>query len=130
MARLSPYLKMNTAWTATAPLKGGDFALTDRAGLVKKLHTDYPFLDADWAERLFSAYGLSAWDMLGTARGQGDLGADFGATLYAKEVDYLIAHEFAQTAEDIVWRRSKLGLRLSTAQIKTLDKYIKIKKIP
>ena len=57
-------------------------------------------------------------------------GADFGATLYAKEVDYLITHEFAQTAEDIVWRRSKLGLRLSTAQIKTLDKYIKIKKIP
>ena len=109
---------MNAAWTATAPLKGGDFALTDRAGLVKKLHTDYPFLDADWAERLFSAYGLSAWDMLGTARGQDDLGADFGATLYAKEVDYLIAHEFAQTAEDIIWRRSKLGLRLSHAQIK------------
>ena len=130
LARLSPYLKMNTAWTATAPLKGGDFALTDRAGLVKKLHTDYPFLDADWAERLFSAYGLSAWDMLGTARGQGDLGVDFGATLYAKEVDYLTAHEFAQTAEDIIWRRSKLGLRLSVAQIKTLDKYIKIKKTP
>ena len=48
LARLSPYLKMNAAWTASAPLKGGDFALNDRAGLVKKLHTDYPFLDADW----------------------------------------------------------------------------------
>ena len=78
-----------------------------------------------WALRLVRAYGTQAADMLGGAKSVDDLGADFGATLTAREVDWLVAHEFATTAQDVVWRRSKVGLRLTTDQIAAIDGYMK-----
>jgi glycerol-3-phosphate dehydrogenase len=77
-----------------------------------------------WALRLIRAYGTNAMKMLGDATVQTDLGADFGATLTAREVDWLMDQEFAVTAEDVVWRRSKLGLRLTTDQIAAIDTYM------
>ena len=71
------------------------------------------------------AYGARAARVLGRAKSAADLGQDFGATLTEAEVRYLIEHEWACTAEDVVWRRSKLGLRLSTAQIAALDAWMK-----
>ena len=117
-------LGLDDIWTAGVPLPGGDFAVADRDNLVARLQSDYSFLTDRWALRLIRAYGTDAWSVLGRAQSVSDLGADFGATLTAKEVDHLMAHEFAQTAEDVVWRRSKLGLRLSQDQISILDDYM------
>ena len=77
------------------------------------------------ADRLARAYGARAWPLLGRAKSAADLGQDFGATLTEAEVRYLIEHEWARTAEDVVWRRSKLGLRLSTAEIAALDAWMR-----
>ena len=108
-------------WTAGVPLPGGDFPVGDVARLIVDLTNLYPFLDPFWARRLIRAYGTEARTILGDAKTAADLGENFGATLTAREVDWLMTREFARTAEDVVWRRNKLGLRLTLAQISTLD---------
>lgn len=113
------------AWTAGAPLPGGDFPIDGRDQLIGALLQNYSFLTNYWALRLIRAYGTLAAKMLGDAKVRSDLGLDFGATLTAREVHWLMAEEFAQTAEDVVWRRSKLGLRLTSAQIAAIDNYMK-----
>ena len=118
-------LGIGEAWTAGVPLPGGDFAVADRDLLVTQLQADYPFITDAWALRLIKGYGTDARHILGTAQAAADLGQDFGATLTAAEVDWLITHEYAQTAEDVVWRRSKLGLRLSADQIAAIETYMK-----
>jgi glycerol-3-phosphate dehydrogenase len=88
------------------------------------LQSDYPFLSNAHASRLAHAYGTRARKILGNASTSSDLGEDFGASLTEAEVRYLMAQEWALSAEDIVWRRSKLGLRLSAAQIAALDRWV------
>ena len=112
------------AWTAGVALPGGDFAVGDVQKLQDDLIAAYPFVDAKWAQRLIRAYGTNAAVMLGNATTLADLGQGFGATLTKREVDWLVAQEFAQTADDIIWRRSKLGLRMSVEQIAALDAYL------
>ena len=90
-----------------------------------ELKRDYPFLSLSHASRLAHAYGTRATKLLGNAKSLADLGQSFGATLTESEVRYLIANEWACTAEDVVWRRSKLGLRLSAEEIAALDQWIK-----
>lgn len=111
-------------WTAGVALPGGDFEVGEKPGLVDALKAAFPFLGQRWADRLVRAYGRDAWAVLGAARAAEDLGQDFGATLTAAEVRWLMQHEFARTADDIVWRRSKLGLRMSAAQIAALDAWM------
>jgi len=111
-------------WTAGAPLPGGDFAVQEVENKISSLLADYPFLGPAWAKRLFRAYGTCAHDLLGDARTAADLGKDFGATLSASEVDWLVDREYARCAEDVLWRRTKLGLRLNTAQADALQDYI------
>jgi len=89
--------------------------------MVERLKSDYPFLSPFWAQRLMRAYGTDAWILLGAATSAADLGEDFGATLTDVEVKWLVSKEYARSAADIVWRRSKLGLRMTTAQIARLD---------
>ncbi|QPM92438.1 glycerol-3-phosphate dehydrogenase [Pseudooceanicola algae] len=103
-------------WTAGVALPGGDFPVGDVEKLIAELRRDHDFLDDRWARRLVRAYGIDARRMLENARTAADLGQDFGATLTATEVDWLMAHEFARSAEDILWRRSKLGLRKPQAE--------------
>ena len=79
-------------------------------------------MDNPWAKRLIRAYGTDARLILGNAKTAADLGQDFGATLTAAEVDWLMTREFASTAEDVLWRRSKLGLRKTDAA--ALDAYM------
>ena len=74
--------------------------------------------------RLVKAYGKETFEMLGSVRSEKDLGINFGATLTQKEVEWLLKEEFATSAEDILWRRSKLGLRFSELQVKTLQDWI------
>ena len=69
--------------------------------------------------RLVKAYGKETFEMLGSVHNEEELGINFGATLTQKEVEWLLKEEFATSAEDILWRRSKLGLRLSELQVKT-----------
>ncbi|MCO5084203.1 MAG: glycerol-3-phosphate dehydrogenase [Rhizobiaceae bacterium] len=116
--------KRGKSWTATAPLPGGDFPATGFDAQVAKLKAEYPFLDARLARRLTRLYGTRARSMLGLARSLGDLGRDFGGDLYEAEVRYLVEHEWAATAEDILWRRTKRGLKLSPEQAAALQAYL------
>ncbi|MBC7740306.1 MAG: glycerol-3-phosphate dehydrogenase, partial [Candidatus Saccharibacteria bacterium] len=125
LAKLVPFFpQAKPAWTARAPLPGGDFPHGDVARLTDDLRARYAFLTPYWAARLIRAYGSEAATLLGDARSAADLGVDFGATLTGAEVHWLIDHEFAREAADIVWRRTKLGLRLSTAQVARLQDYM------
>jgi glycerol-3-phosphate dehydrogenase len=124
MAKMVPFVGGTQDWTAGVALPGGDFAVQDRDKLVTRLIADYSFLSDVWALRLIRAYGTDAAIMLDGVAAVGDLGQDFGATITAQEINWLMRHEYARTAEDVVWRRSKLGLRLTTDQIAAIDTYM------
>jgi len=131
LERLSPYLHGSNAgegktegWTGKCPLPGGDMDVFAVDALVAELRRNHPFLSEEHASRLAHAYGTRAVKVLGEAKSPDDLGKSFGATLTECEVCYLMANEWALTAEDIVWRRSKLGLRLTADQIAVLDDWI------
>ncbi|HET8725916.1 MAG TPA: glycerol-3-phosphate dehydrogenase C-terminal domain-containing protein, partial [Alphaproteobacteria bacterium] len=112
------------AWTARAKLPGGDFPPTEFATLLDRVQRGRSWLDPALARRLARSYGTLAEQILGPAGRPADLGEDFGAGLFAREVDYLIAREWARTAEDVLWRRSKLGLRLGREAVARLSDYL------
>jgi glycerol-3-phosphate dehydrogenase len=127
LEKLAPYLsgaEAKEGWTANAALPGGDFAVSAGDALMDQIRRDYPFVTPAHARRLVRAYGTRAAKLLGLAKSAADLGQDFGATLSEREVRYLVANEWAVDAEDIVWRRSKLGLRLSKDQVAALDRWL------
>ncbi|MCC5989075.1 MAG: glycerol-3-phosphate dehydrogenase [Pararhodobacter sp.] len=107
-------------WTAAAPLPGGDFAPDGAAALVADLRARHEFLGEAWAWRLVRAYGTEARAILGDASQAEDLGQDFGATLREAELRWLVEREFARSGEDVLWRRSKLGLRMDEARRKAV----------
>ena len=84
----------------------------------------YPFLGSVEARRVAAAYGTLAPAWLGSARSRDDLGKDFGSGLSAAEVDYCVTREWARTAEDVLWRRTKVGLRMSEQQRRDLHDYM------
>ncbi|MGN6307995.1 MAG: glycerol-3-phosphate dehydrogenase [Xanthobacteraceae bacterium] len=127
LERLAPYLhgtKEPAGWTGKAPLPGGDMEVSAVARLAAELVRSYPFLAESHADRLAHAYGTRATTLLGNATSLAELGRSFGATLTESEVRYLVAHEWARTAEDVVWRRSKLGLRMTANEIAELDAWM------
>ena len=127
LERLSPYLcsaKAKAGWTGKAVLPGGDMDVSAVAALTAELVRKYPFLSTAHASRLAHAYGTRASKVLGTAKSMADLGQSFGATLTESEVRYLMTNEWACTAEDVAWRRSKLGLRLSADEITVLEQWM------
>jgi glycerol-3-phosphate dehydrogenase len=117
LAKLAPHLpagsEVKRGWTGAAPLPGGDFPMDGRAALAAELVQDFPFLSEPEAQRLARSYGTRARVFLGSAQGRAALGPWFGV-LSAVEVRYLIQQEWARRPEDILWRRSKLGLHLSS----------------
>lgn len=112
-------------WTATAPLPGGDIENGDIAEFVSRLAVDYPWADKTLLRRLARAYGSRTAAMLGDAKSTDDLGAHFGAGLTQREAVYLRDAEFARTAEDILWRRSKLELHMSPSQQDALRAFMR-----
>ena len=120
LAQLAPHLSRplgNPAgWTAKRPLPGGDFPVDGFDVLRNNVARRFPFLPAATVLRLVRAYGTRANVLLEGARGADDMGHDFGAGLSERELQYLVRTEFARTAEDVLWRRSKLGLRLTVEQ--------------
>lgn len=129
MAELAPHLECLAGkdWTASAALPGGDFAIDELDAFKTALAADYPFLDTRMLDRISRAYGTRVRRWLGPAKQLSDLGEDFGAGLYVAEVDYLMTHEWARTSEDILWRRSKLGLLMKESAQARLDKYLRSK---
>ena len=111
-------------WTAGATLPGGDFALDGFAGQVETLRRSCPLLDETHARRLVRSYGTRARRIVVGVTDKSDWGERFGADLTEREVRYLIDEEWARTADDVLWRRSKLGLRLSDAETAHLDAWM------
>jgi glycerol-3-phosphate dehydrogenase len=118
--------KRGKPWTANAPLPGGDFPATEFDAEVAKLSYAYPFLTPQHARRLMRLYGTRASVLLGQAKSIADLGRYFGADLYESEVRYLAANEWAMTAEDVLWRRTKRGLHLTSKQVDALDAFMRV----
>ena len=108
-------------WTAKAPLPGGDLPHGDFEAFVDDLHRGARWLPSDLARRYARAYGSRATKLLARARDLGGLGEHLGDGLYEAEVEYLRRHEWAVTAEDILWRRSRLGLHVDAATVARLE---------
>jgi glycerol-3-phosphate dehydrogenase len=119
-----PLGALKPAWTATAPLPGGDMPGADFTRFVEELKRRHPWLPAALALRYAHAYGTRAERLLADAKSVADLGADLGEGLYEAEVNYLTFYEWALTATDILWRRSKLGLRASPATVDRLTAWL------
>ncbi len=113
------------SWTGGAPLPGGDLPGADLEAFLDGALRRWPFLPPPVARRMAHAYGTRMERIVGGAASLGALGEHFGAGLTAAEVDYLRAHEWAATADDILWRRSKLGLHLPSAGAERLDLYLR-----
>ena len=109
-------------WTKAVPLPGGDFVSVPV--LRKELQQKAPWLPGDIVERWIKLYGSLAYTIIGQATDLADMGRDFGHGLFAREIDYLVANEWALTAEDILWRRTKLGLRFTTEETAELEAYL------
>ncbi|MBU1175931.1 MAG: glycerol-3-phosphate dehydrogenase [Alphaproteobacteria bacterium] len=116
--------RATTPWTARTPLPGGDFDVDGVEREVLKLMSAHTYLPPETANRLIGLYGTRAMRVLDGATSRADLGEDFGAGLTEKEVAYLIENEWAETVEDIIWRRTKLGLRLEGRDIRALERYL------
>jgi glycerol-3-phosphate dehydrogenase len=118
------------AWTRGAPLPGGNFTPGEHDLLAGELAQACPPLGAATARRLVRAYGTMARAMFADVTRPEQLGVHFGGGLYEHEVAHLVAREWAMTADDILWRRSKLGLRFSEAERNTLQEWLGARSLP
>ena len=114
--RIAHIVKAGPAWTKGSHLPGGDFSCDSMDALVAHTRKSRPFLSEEHALRLVRAYGTRVERVLGAARSFEDLGPCIGADLTAAELRYLVEQEWAQTADDVLWRRTKLGLRFSSTE--------------
>ncbi|MBI2297048.1 MAG: glycerol-3-phosphate dehydrogenase [Betaproteobacteria bacterium] len=125
MRRLAPYFPgLKGDWTAVGPLLGSDFGGASREQARDEFFARYHGLPQEMLRNLFRRHGMLAYEVLGDARTVTDLGANFGAELYAREVDYLVAREWARSAEDVLWRRTKAGLQLAPEQREAVARYL------
>ena len=124
LSRLAHFFPVSQRWTAQQPLPGGDFPYDGLEALVERTLRRWPFLADAQAQRLTRAYGTRVENVLKNAGGIDDLGQRFGADLTGAEVRYLVEREWAQTADDVLWRRSKLGLRFTAAQRAQLEGFM------
>jgi glycerol-3-phosphate dehydrogenase len=129
LEELKPFFPgMKPTWTETAKLPGGDMPDADFERFVADLLRRKPFLPPDQARRMARAYGTRIEELLGSAASWADLGEEFGAGLTAAEVDYLVRRELARSAEDILWRRSKLGLHVPVEAAQRIEAYLASKR--
>jgi glycerol-3-phosphate dehydrogenase len=112
---------MSGAWTGDAPLPGGDVPGGDIEAYISDFSARHAFLSPETARRLVRAYGTRADEVIGEAKSLSDLGRDYGAGLSEAEVTYLVEKEWAKSGEDILWRRSKLGLRVPADGEQAID---------
>ncbi|MFM8747192.1 MAG: glycerol-3-phosphate dehydrogenase [Aestuariivirga sp.] len=121
LEKLRPnFPNMKNAWTATAPLPGGDMPDADFDQFLAGFRISHPWLSEPLSYHYARLYGTRALKLLGNTSSQADLGRHFGGLLYQREIDYLRREEWARTAEDVLDRRTKHGLALSAGQRKTV----------
>ena len=124
LEKLAPFTSKPKGWTATAPLPGGDMPNADPAAYAAKFARRYEWLPESVVQRLVGAYGTLAEGIVGGATSLHDLGLDFGLGLYEREVRWLVDHEWARTAEDILWRRTRLGLHADDGMSQRLTTWL------
>jgi len=124
VSRLTPFYPMSPRWTAKAPLPGGDFAWAQFDHEVDAARQRWRFLTEPQAQRLVAAYGSRIAAVLGDAKDRADLGPAFGPELTGAEVRYLMAREWARFPDDILWRRTKLGLTMPAADREALAAFM------
>ncbi|GJL80778.1 MAG: glycerol-3-phosphate dehydrogenase [marine bacterium B5-7] len=115
------------SWTADVSLPGGDFSFKQRESRLMELANQFDFVPLEVMTRWFRSYGTDIVAMLGKARQSGDLGEHFGCGLYAVEVRWMMDHEWALEIEDVLWRRSKLGLRKNEINVDALQRFIEMR---
>lgn len=128
IGKIFPHLK--PAWTANAPLPGGDIPNADFTAFLQQTKANYPWLPETTLQRYAHQYGTLVSTLLDKANSLEDLGELLGADLYEREVEYLVTYEWAQTADDILWRRTKLGLVFPQQNIEKLTSCIAKKVAP
>jgi len=125
LEKLAPFLSPGgKPWTASVPLPGGDIPDLDVERFLAALQAQYPFLTEALARRLVRTYGTRAKFILGRVTSLADLGEDFGGGLTRAELDYLAAEEWAKSADDVLWRRSKLGLHVPPGTAEKVAAYL------
>ncbi len=123
---LEPFTKAKRSTLfANQALPGGDFEGKDISEVQQQLCEHYDFLSSEVITRLLMTYGTNSLEILGSCKSEDALGQHFGHGLYAREVDYLIANEWADSADDILWRRTYLGLQFTDGEVNTLAKYLR-----
>jgi glycerol-3-phosphate dehydrogenase len=126
VSRLTPFYPMSPRWTAKAPLPGGDFAWARFDEEVDAARRRWRFLTEPQAQRLVAAYGSRLVALLGDAKDRAELGPAFGPELTGAEVRYLMAKEWARFPDDILWRRSKLGLTMPPRDREALAAFMRL----
>ncbi|PTQ06158.1 glycerol-3-phosphate dehydrogenase [Vibrio sp. ZF 223] len=130
LKKLEPHLTyMGAPWTANNTLPGGNFSCS-REQLAKMIHTKYPWASEALLLRYVTQFGTYTWKLLEGANSEADLGSQFSSEahgVYQVEIDYLINEEMAMTDEDILWRRTKLGLYMSESEQQAVTDYLKEK---
>jgi glycerol-3-phosphate dehydrogenase len=124
VTRLTPFYPMSPCWTAGAALPGGDFAWDRFETEVDLARDRWRFLSEPQAQRLVAAYGSRLQAVLGEAKSRDELGPAFGPDLTGAEVRYLMSHEWARFPDDVLWRRSKLGLTMAAPDCDALAKFM------
>ncbi len=125
LAKLSPIFDSAAGnWTKTAPLPGGDFPVGGARDLAASLAARYPFLSDSWAERMVRTYGTDTYEMFADAASEADLGVNFGKTVTERELEWAISREWVRSAEDFLWRRTKLGLVVSKSEANMIERHI------
>lgn len=124
LTRLAPFFVPKPAWTKDVPLPGGDFVSSAFDAEIERAYRRWPFLGERHARRLMSAYGTRIAMVLGDAKIMADLGPVFGENLTGAEVRYLMKYEWARFADDILWRRSKLGLTFAAKDREALSAFM------
>jgi glycerol-3-phosphate dehydrogenase len=125
LEKLQPFIGGSRySWTDRAPLPGGDLPRGDFEGFCSEVRRRWSFLPHALALRLARAYGTRIEKVLDTAKDMRDLGEQFGAGLTAAEVSYLVSEEWSATADDVLWRRTKLGLHMTHEERARVGRYL------
>lgn len=128
MAKLHNFLpEASRPWTASSPLPGSQFTGQTQTEILDEIKTQFPWLTSDEAARFSKSYGLLCLSFLKGKTAHADLGTYFGAGLFSAEIDYLISEEWANNAEDVLFRRTKLGLFLTDSEKQEVENYIQQK---
>jgi len=124
VAKIGPFFTTRGPWTAASHLPGGDFAPEDFYDQVAAAIARWPFLSEPQARRMVRAYGTRIAMILGEAHTLDDLGPRLTADLTGAELRYLVEQEWAETADDVLWRRTRLGLKASADERIAVNQFI------